>query len=108
MIAKSPEGVFVELEEGIEGLIHSSKIPYGVTYKSGDELKVQIDLFDSDQKRVALRIAQEEKEEANKKTKQKEKPQKKHSPTANPEVKKKIKTKTKIKSITKDKKAKGK
>lgn len=99
-------GVFVELEEGIEGLIHSSKIPYGVTYKSGDELKVQIDLFDSDQKRVALRIAQEEKEEANKKTKQKEKPQKKHSPTANPEVKKKIKTK--IKSITKDKKAKGK
>lgn len=99
-------GVFVELEEGIEGLIHSSKIPYGVTYKSGDKLKVQIDLFDIDQKRVALRIAQEEKEGENKKAEEKEKPQKKHLPTDKQEVKEKIKPKARSK--TKDKKAKGK
>lgn len=99
-------GVFVELEEGIEGLIHSSKIPYGVTYKSGDKLKVQIDLFDSDQKRVALRIAQEEKETENKKAEEKEKSQKKDSPLGKPEVKEK--TKPKARSKTKDKKAKGK
>ncbi|OGY25394.1 MAG: hypothetical protein A2Z11_03265 [Candidatus Woykebacteria bacterium RBG_16_43_9] len=53
-------GVFVELEEGIEGLIHSSKIPYGVEYKQGDKVKIQVDLFDSDQKRVALRLAPDE------------------------------------------------
>jgi small subunit ribosomal protein S1 len=62
-------GVFVGLEEGIEGLIHSSKIPYGVEFKVGDKVKVQIDLFDSEQKRVALRLAQEEPSKDNKKSK---------------------------------------
>ena len=50
-------GVFVELEEGIEGLLHSSKIPYGLELKEGDNLKVSIDLFNSEQRRVALRLA---------------------------------------------------
>jgi len=90
-------GVFVELDPGIEGLIHSSKIPYGVTYKPGDKLKVQIDLFDSDQKRVALRLAQEEKDEDKKKSKTK--PEKKIT---------KAKEKPKAKPIHKDKKAKSK
>ena len=53
-------GVFVELEDGIEGLIHSSKIPYGVEFKVGDKIKIQVDLFDSEQKRVALRLDQAE------------------------------------------------
>ena len=50
-------GVFIKLEEGIEGLLHSSKIPYGVELKSGDKLNISIDLFDSEQRRVALRLA---------------------------------------------------
>lgn len=62
-------GVFVELEEGIEGLLHSSKIPYGVQLKEGDNLKVQIDLFSSEQRRVALRLAQEEVSKDNVKSK---------------------------------------
>ncbi len=90
-------GIFVELDPGIEGLIHSSKIPYGVIYKPGDELKVQIDLFDSDQKRVALRLAQEEKDDDKKKSNTK--PEKKIT---------KAKEKPKAKPILKDKKAKSK
>jgi len=53
-------GVFVELEEGIEGLVHSSKIPYGLVLKEGDPLKVSVDLFNSEQRRVALRLAPQE------------------------------------------------
>jgi small subunit ribosomal protein S1 len=52
-------GVFVGLEEGIEGLLHSSKIPYGVALKEGDKLKVSVDLFNVGQRRVALRLATE-------------------------------------------------
>ena len=58
-------GVFIELEEGIEGLLHSSKIPYGVELKSGDKIKISIDLFNSDQRRVALRLAPEESDKDN-------------------------------------------
>src|SRR4030067_1933727 len=52
-------GVFIKLEEGIEGLLHSSKIPYGVELKSGDKLNISIDLFNSEQRRVALRLSSE-------------------------------------------------
>ena len=57
-------GIFVGLEEGIEGLLHSSKIPYGVNFKPGDKIKISIDLFNTEQRRVALRMAAEEKLEA--------------------------------------------
>lgn len=67
-------GVFVELEKGIEGLLHSSKIPYGVQLKVGDSVKVSIDLFNSEQRRVALRLASETESENNKAV---EKPSKK-------------------------------
>ncbi len=53
-------GVFVELEEGIEGLLHSSKVPYGMEIKAGDKIAVSVDLFNSEQRRVALRLAPEE------------------------------------------------
>jgi ribosomal protein S1 len=62
-------GVFVELEEGIEGLLHSSKIPYGMELKSGDKIKISIDLFNSEQRRVALRLAPSETEKDNKEIK---------------------------------------
>src|SRR4030043_360337 len=60
-------GAFVELEKGIEGLLHSSKIPYGRDLKIGDTLKVSIDLFDTEPRRVALRLASEEAAASNKK-----------------------------------------
>ncbi len=53
----SSYGAFVQLEQGIEGLIHSSKIPYGRKLEVGEKLKISIDLFNPDQHRVALRLA---------------------------------------------------
>lgn len=52
----SSYGAFVQIEPGIEGLIHSSKIPYGKTLKEGDKVRVSIDLFSPEQRRVALRL----------------------------------------------------
>ncbi len=63
-------GIFVQLEEGIEGLLHSSKIPYGTNLKIGDKIKVSIDLFNSEQRRVALRLAQEDTSSDNKESKE--------------------------------------
>ena len=65
-------GVFVELEEGIEGLLHSSKIPYGLELKEGEMIKVSIDLFNSEQRRVALRLAPEEEKKDKEELKKKE------------------------------------
>lgn len=62
----STYGAFVQLEPGIEGLIHSSKIPYGVKFQPGDKVEVGIDLFNSEQRRVALRLEQGEKKEEKK------------------------------------------
>ena len=52
-------GAFVQLEQGIEGLIHSSKIPYGRKLEVGEKVKINIDLFNPDQHRVALRLAED-------------------------------------------------
>lgn len=61
----SSYGAFVQLEPGIEGLIHSSKIPYGTKLEVGNKVKVSIDIFDAKTRRVALRLAPtEEKEKA--------------------------------------------
>lgn len=59
IVRTSSYGAFVQLELGIEGLIHSSKIPYGTKLASGDEVNVSIDLFSSEQRRVALRLENE-------------------------------------------------
>lgn len=55
----SSYGAFVQLEPGIEGLIHSSKIPYGQKLQAGDEVRISIDLFNTEQHRVALRLVEE-------------------------------------------------
>lgn len=60
----STYGAFVQLEPGIEGLIHSSKIPYGVKFQPGDKVEVSIDLFNSEQRRVALRLETDDKKAA--------------------------------------------
>lgn len=85
-------GVFVGLEEGIEGLLHSSKIPYGVDLKPGENVKISIDLFNSEQKRVALRLAPKEDSSDNKEEKTPKKPK---------EIKTKVKTKKETKIIAK-------
>ena len=56
----SSYGAFVQLESGIEGLIHSSKIPYGTKLSAGDPVRVSVDIFDAKTRRVALRLAPKE------------------------------------------------
>ncbi len=56
----SSYGAFVQLEPGIEGLIHSSKIPYGTKLAPADKVSVSIDLFNPEQRRVALRLETDE------------------------------------------------
>ncbi len=73
----SSYGAFVQLEKGIEGLIHSSKIPYGVKFQHGDKVSVSIDLFSPDQRRVALRLEQEEEKKKKEKVQKKKKAGKK-------------------------------
>lgn len=47
-------GVFVELEKGIEGLIHVSKLPAGKEFKEGDKIPVTVDKLDKDNRKISL------------------------------------------------------
>lgn len=47
-------GTFVELESGVLGLIHVSKIPSNKEYKVGESVKCIIELIDVVQKRISL------------------------------------------------------
>lgn len=60
-----PYGVFVEIEKGIEGLLHSSEISWQKKminpqdmFKLNDEVEVQIINVDKDQKRISLSMKQ--------------------------------------------------
>ena len=60
-----PYGVFVEIEKGIEGLLHSSEITWQKKmvnpqeiFKLGDEIEVQIINVDKDSKRISLSMKQ--------------------------------------------------
>ena len=60
-----PYGVFIEIEKGIEGLLHSSEITWQKKlvnpqemFKVGDELEVQIINVDKDSKRISLSMKQ--------------------------------------------------
>lgn len=60
-----PYGVFVEIERGIEGLLHSSEISWQKKmvnpqemFKLGDEVEVQIINVDKDSKRISLSMKQ--------------------------------------------------
>lgn len=50
----SPYGVFVRLEEGIEGLIHISKVPPDTEYKPGEEVTCTIESVDAHAHRISL------------------------------------------------------
>jgi len=47
-------GVFVELEAGIEGLVHMTKIAPGKKFSVGDEVKVYIEEIDTKSRKIAL------------------------------------------------------
>lgn len=50
----TPYGVFVNLEEGIEGLIHISKIPPNVVFASGQEIECEIEAVDTSNRKISL------------------------------------------------------
>ena len=54
VIKISDFGAFVELEPGIEGLLHITKIPPATNLKVGDKIKVYIDEIDAAQKKIGL------------------------------------------------------
>lgn len=50
----SDYGVFVALEEGVEGLIHITKIPPGMNLRVNDEINVIVEDIDANNKKIAL------------------------------------------------------
>ena len=50
----TPYGVFVILEEGIECLVHISKIPPDVEYKEGQEVECTIESVDTASRKISL------------------------------------------------------
>lgn len=49
-------GVFVNVEPGIDGLIHSSKLESGVELKKGETVTVHVESVDSKQRRMSLSL----------------------------------------------------
>lgn len=54
-------GVFVELEKGIEGLLHISKIPSDTKFTVGDKIECVIELVDPVKHRISLSLLPTEK-----------------------------------------------
>ena len=50
----TPFGVFVNLEEGVEGLIHISKIGPNQSYEIGQEVECEIESVDTSARRISL------------------------------------------------------
>jgi ribosomal protein S1 len=51
-----PYGAFIELEEGIVGLLHKSNIKDGSELEVSQEIKVKVLLFDADNKKIILDV----------------------------------------------------
>lgn len=49
-------GIFVNVEPGIDGLIHSSKLEQGVDLKKGESITVHVESVDSKQRRMSLSL----------------------------------------------------
>lgn len=54
-------GAFVELEPGVEGLIHLSKIPVGVSFKTEDAVSCFVEDVDQEGRRISLGLVLKEK-----------------------------------------------
>jgi small subunit ribosomal protein S1 len=52
----APYGAFVEIEKGIEGLIHISKLPSETAYKADDKVDVYVESIDSKSHRISLGV----------------------------------------------------
>lgn len=50
----SSYGIFIELEEGVEGLIHISKVPAGTEYEVGDKVTCTVESIDASAHRISL------------------------------------------------------
>lgn len=61
VVRLAPFGAFVDLEEGIEGLIHISKIPAEKSLKVGDKVDCYIESIDKEGRRMSLGLVLKEK-----------------------------------------------
>jgi small subunit ribosomal protein S1 len=55
-----PFGVFVNVEPGIDGLIHQSKLEPGQTFQRGEKLTVHVESVSPEQKRMSLSVVMTE------------------------------------------------
>lgn len=55
VVKTSDFGVFVQIEPGIEGLIHITKIPPDKKYKKGDEIEAYVEEVDKKERKISLR-----------------------------------------------------
>jgi small subunit ribosomal protein S1 len=51
-----PFGVFVNVEPGIDGLVHQSKLDPGQTFERGEKITVHVESVSPDQKRMSLSV----------------------------------------------------
>lgn len=61
VVRLAPFGAFVDLEEGIEGLIHISKIPAEKSLKADDKVDCYIESIDQEGRRMSLGLVLKEK-----------------------------------------------
>lgn len=52
--ALTDQGVLINLEDGVEGLLPASKVPSGETYQAGDKISLLVDSIDSQRRRINL------------------------------------------------------
>lgn len=61
VVRMAPYGAFVQLDVGIEGLIHISKIPQDVELKVGQEVECLVENVDSVKRKISLTLVPKEK-----------------------------------------------
>lgn len=55
VVKTSDFGAFVQIEPGVEGLIHITKIPPDKKYKKGDEIEAYVEEVDKEGRKISLR-----------------------------------------------------
>ena len=61
VVRVAPFGIFVNLETGIEGLIHISKVPAGFEPKGGESVECIVEKIDSAKRKISLTVVPKEK-----------------------------------------------
>jgi len=61
VVRLAPFGVFINLEPGIEGLIHISKIPAEKSFKVGEKIDCFVEFLDKENRRLSLGLVLKEK-----------------------------------------------